>query len=71
MFRIVFDPEVSMFVVQLSFYGLYWRTCKEQGKPRRFNTYAEACKWVSDIGLCEAYSPLNTAKDIARLVHVR
>lgn len=71
MFRIHFDPSVSMFVVQLSFYGLWWRTCRDKEGIRQFPTWADACKWVSDIGLADAYKFHEPAKSVARLAHAR
>lgn len=56
MFRIVFDPKISKFIVQLNWLGLFWRTCMAvEGEPRTFATYPDAAKWVSDVGLCEVY----------------
>ena len=64
MFRIGFDSNTGMFVVQVLVTGLFWRTVKariadtEDGQPdiveRCFKTYAEARNWVDAIGLADA-----------------
>ncbi len=59
MFRIIFDPKTSRFVVQIIKWGLFWRTCMNSidGVPvssRRFETYVEARHWVNSIGLTSA-----------------
>ena len=51
MFRIIFDPKTSRFVVQIIKWGLFWHTCLNDGEPMRFETYIEARHWVNSIGL--------------------
>lgn len=70
MFRIVFDPLTSRFVVQLSsLWGLMWRACINpiDQKSHAFITYKEACEWVKSIGLHEAYQMQSSQKDRAAL----
>lgn len=60
MYRIHFDPNTSMFVVQFLVWGFFWQTCHARcdepvAVKLQFETYAEACKWVSDKGIPEAY----------------
>lgn len=47
MFRIIFNPKTSRFVVQILQWAVWWRTCHATG----FETYAEARHWVNSIGL--------------------
>lgn len=63
MFRIVFDPKVSRFVVQIMVWHLFWRDCHREidGKDGpvtvriTFGTWKDAVKWVADVGLRDAY----------------
>ena len=55
MFRIIFDPKTSRFVVQIIKGGLFWHTCLNDGEPMRFETYIEARHWVNSIGLTSAF----------------
>ena len=65
MFRIVFDPKISRFVVQVMVWHCFWRDCQQRvptgdGPTTRaervvFHTYKGALKWVTDNGLKEAY----------------
>ena len=63
MFRIIFDPKVSRFVVQIMIWHLFWRDCHREidGKDGpatvriTFGTWKDAVKWVTDNGLKEAY----------------
>lgn len=55
MYRIHFDPMVSMFVVQFLVWGLFWKTCHDENGVVRFSTYPHAAKWVSDKGIPEIY----------------
>ena len=56
MFRIIFDPKTSRFIVQIIEWGLFWRTCMNSidGKPMRFETYVKARHWINNIGLTSA-----------------
>ena len=63
MFRIIFDPKVSRFVVQVMIWHCFWRDCRREiaGKDGpvteriTFGRYADAFKWVVDNGLADAY----------------
>lgn len=65
MFRIHFDPSISMFVVQMLYFGCIWRTCylrcedrdgPHSAKVRQtFNTYEQARAWTQAKGLDKAY----------------
>ena len=64
MYRIVFDPKISRFVVQLLVWHLFWRDCYREKEAYAepvheritFGTYADAAKWVASTGLKEAYA---------------
>jgi hypothetical protein len=81
MYRIHFDPTVSKFVVQMLIWGLFWETCMkvhddQDGPhtvklPRQFHTYADACKWVSDIGLADAYEVQQPKRTLYSTAHAR
>lgn len=59
MYRIHFDHKTGKFILQASiFFGLYWITVKNgdgNGDGYAFNTYEEARKHVSKIGLDQLY----------------
>ena len=63
MFRIIFDPKISRFVVQVMVWHCFWRDCQREiagpGTPVReritFGTHRDAVKWVTENGLKEAY----------------
>lgn len=63
MFRIHFDHKAGVFVVQVLWCGLIWRTvcetisgCDGAVCPQRqFPTYADARLWVEAIGLADLY----------------
>lgn len=64
MYRIVFDPNISRFVVQILVWHFFWKDCrfsndKETPKRVTFGTYKDAAKWVSDLGLKEGYTEQN------------
>lgn len=67
MYRIVFDPKISRFVVQLLVWHLFWRDCHREiagpGTPVHeritFGTYKDAAKWVAELGLKEGYTEQN------------
>ena len=78
MYRIHFDPAVSKFVVQMLIWGLFWETCRQRPEggepvalPRQFDTYADACKWVSDIGLADAYEVQQPKRTLYSTAHAR
>ena len=63
MFRIIFDPKVSRFVVQIMIWHLFWRDCYRaaptgDGPPERitFGVWKDAVAWVNSIGLSMAYA---------------
>ena len=60
MYRIVFDPKISRFVVQIMVWHLFWRDCHRETTDSReritFGTYSDAAKWVASTGLKEAYA---------------
>ena len=61
MYRIVFDPKISKFVVQLLVFGFFWKVCSaEGGVPFTFNTYSDAVSWTERVGLPEAYVKQST-----------
>ena len=64
MYRIVFDPRYSKFIVQLlSMGGWFWVTCKDGNKTAwRFDNYALAEKWVKDLGIDTAYVQQNAPR---------
>ena len=72
MYRIHFDPNVSKFVVQFLVWGMFWKTCMRMKQDTgeggnleyRFETYADAAKWVSDKGIPEAYEVQQPKKSV-------
>ena len=62
MYRIVFDPRVSRFVVQILVWHLFWKDCcfvPDTAKERKritFGSYKDAIKWVENLGLRDAYT---------------
>lgn len=67
MYRIVFDPNTSTFVVQVLWLSLFWRACKRYAEGEveqrkgwytrlEFETHIEARHWVNSIGLNTAYA---------------
>lgn len=76
MYRIHFDPTVSRFVVQFLVWGIFWKSCMELDKDQDlrtlyFHTYAEACKWVSDKGIPEAYEVQAPRRTLYTPAHAR
>jgi len=66
MYRIVFDPKLSRFIVQLArFGGLVWTTCRDGEAFRTFITHSDAAQWVEDIGLHQVYRLQRPPKDLA------
>ena len=76
MYRIHFDPRISLFIVQVLCWGFWWRTVRHNisrgahgetpaYEPRTWNTYEEARKWCRSIGLHEAYGEQQSPKDKA------
>ena len=64
MYRIVFDPNISRFVVQILVWHCFWKDCrfsndKETLKRVTFGTYKDAAKWVAELGLKEGYTEQN------------
>ena len=64
MFRIIFDPKVNRFIVQVLQWAILWRTCINQidGEPMKFETYVEARHWVNSIGLNNLYVEFESKK---------
>ena len=58
MFRIIFDPKVNRFIVQVLQWAILWRTCNEVA----FETYVEARHWVNSIGLNNLYVEFESKK---------
>ena len=59
MFRIWFDKQSGMFVIQVLQFYAFWTTVnmellEGQTKPRRFASFTEADKWVETVGLRNA-----------------
>lgn len=63
MFRISFDPAIGQFVIQVLRFGMFWVNVRRQisgpGTPVeekfKFQTYEDARKHVTSIGLDQLY----------------
>lgn len=64
MFRIMFEPKSGLFKIQFCFWGLIWLDVKmelEGGREtRRFDTYADARKWVEESGIAHGFDEQST-----------
>lgn len=64
MYRIIFDPSISRYVVQILRWHLFWAACYREvegpGSPTKqkitFGTWKDAVAWASSIGLRDAYA---------------
>lgn len=58
MYRIIFDPKASRFIVQILVWACLWRSCINQisQEPMHFETLAEARAWVNALGISELYT---------------
>lgn len=63
MYRIHFDTKTSKWVVQVLFHGLFWVTCKQNGKPLVFEFCEGARAWTHQIGLDQMYMERSPEKD--------
>ena len=62
MYRIVFDPNVSRFVVQILVWHFFWKDCyffadvDKKHKRITFDSYKNAARWVENLGLHDVYT---------------
>ena len=54
-YKIEFDPSVGAWMVKLQRFWFFWVPTCENKKPRLFANYAEAEKWVKEVGLDNVY----------------
>lgn len=57
MYRIVFKPGISAWVVQLECCFLFWRTIGMNGDWKMFPDYDQANDYVKKVGLDKVYQP--------------
>ena len=72
MYRISFDTRTSRFIVQVLRFGLFWATCRSKlaDDDLQFETYVEARKWVTSIGLNRAYPEQPSKADYEHSAHL-
>ena len=54
-YKIEFNPRMSAWTVSLQRYWMLWQVVRDGDGVRTFANYADAAKWVEDVGLDNVY----------------
>lgn len=61
LYRIIFDPKMGVWLIQIQQYLVLWASVCASGKALGFSSYDLARAWVTSTGLDKAYRNLADA----------